>query len=71
MRRGYEGLVELLVLISVDGHASKIKIQTSTGHSILDKQAVKTIKKWTFVPRTHHGKPVEAWVMVPVRFKLN
>ncbi len=69
-KRGYEGLVELLVLISIDGQPSQIKIQTSTGHKVLDQQAVKTIKRWKFAPRRDNGIPIETWVMVPIRFKL-
>jgi protein TonB len=69
-KRGYEGLVELLVLISIDGQPSQIKIQTSTGHKVLDQQAVKTIKRWKFTPRRDNGIPIETWVMVPIRFKL-
>lgn len=69
-KKGYEGLVELLVLISVDGRASQIKIKKSTGYNILDKQAIKSIQKWTFNPPINDGQIVDAWVMIPIRFKL-
>ncbi len=70
-KRGYEGLIELFVLISIDGRASHIKIKKSTGHKMLDKQAIKTVKKWTFEPRKNNGQAIETWVMIPMRFKLN
>ena len=69
-KRGYEGLVELLVLISVDGRASQVKIKKSTNYSILDKQATKTVQKWVFKPRRSNGQAIETWVIVPIRFKL-
>ncbi len=69
-KKGYEGLVELLVLISVDGRASQVKIKKSTGYSILDKQAIKTVQKWTFKSRRDNGQTIATWVMVPIRFKL-
>jgi periplasmic protein TonB len=70
-KRGYEGLVELKVLISVDGQVAQIKIHKSAGYAILDRQAVRTVKKWKFIPRKNNDQAIETWVMIPIRFKLN
>ena len=70
-KRGYEGLVELKVLISVDGEVAQIKIHKSAGYTILDRQAVRTVEKWKFIPRKNNGQTIETWVMIPIRFKLN
>ena len=70
-KRGYEGLVELKVLISIDGQISQIKIHKSAGYAILDRQAMRTVKKWKFIPRKNNGQATETWVMIPIRFKLN
>ncbi|MFH2091719.1 MAG: energy transducer TonB [Pseudomonadota bacterium] len=70
-KKGYEGLVELKVLISIDGQVSEIKIHKSAGYAILDHQAIKTVKKWLFEPRKNNDQAIETWVMIPIRFKLN
>ena len=69
-KRGHQGLVELKVLISVQGKVSQIAIEKSSGFKGLDKKALKTIKNWIFQPRKENGKPVDTWVIVPIRFKL-
>jgi len=70
-KKGYEGRVELRVLISVDGQVSEIKIHKSAGYATLDHQAVKTVKKWIFIPRKKNGLATGTWVIIPIRFKLN
>jgi protein TonB len=71
MKKGYEGLVELKVLISVKGQPAQTKLYKSSGYAILDRQAVKTVGKWGFIPRKDNGQAIETWVIIPIRFKLN
>jgi len=69
-KRGYQGKVILLVIVSKTGTAKKVIISKSCGYSILDKAALKAIQQWLFYPGTRNGKPVEMSVSVPIRFDL-
>ncbi|MFH2061323.1 MAG: energy transducer TonB [Pseudomonadota bacterium] len=70
-KRGYHGVVELMVLVSEKGKVSSLKILKSSGYKSLDRQAVKTVKNWLFEPGKKNGSPQEMWVKIPVRFELN
>src|SRR5690606_9948978 len=50
LRRGYEGKVLLRVQVSAEGLAKTVEIAQSSGRDILDEAAVKTVRKWRFVP---------------------
>ncbi|MBW2047240.1 MAG: energy transducer TonB [Deltaproteobacteria bacterium] len=69
-KRGYQGTVLLKVLVGRDGRVRELRVQTSSGHSILDRAAVKAVKQWIFEPGTVGNERVEMWVRVPVRFEL-
>lgn len=71
IRRGHEGTVTLLVKVLPDGSVGGIEIFKSSGHPILDRSALKTVRKWRFRPGTRMGKPVAMKVKVPVVFRLN
>lgn len=68
--RGYEGRTLFRVEVFETGKVGRIEITTSSGFEILDTAALKSVKKWTFVPGTKNGKKIRQWVMVPVRFDL-
>ncbi len=69
-RRGYQGEVVLHVLVDSRGIVSQIEIKATSGHGILDKTALATVKRWQFFPATIGGKPVAMWVDVPIDFRL-
>ena len=69
-RRGYQGEVVLHVLVDSRGSVSEIEIKATSGHSILDRTALATVKRWQFFPATIGGKPVAMWVDVPIDFRL-
>ncbi|MFH1293525.1 MAG: energy transducer TonB, partial [Pseudomonadota bacterium] len=69
-RRGYEGVVMLSVKVLVDGNVGELRIKGTSGHSILDRAAVKAVKKWKFKPAFRGEVPVPMWVEVPVRFVI-
>ena len=69
-RRGLEGLVLINVLIDITGHVVDLKLTQSSGHTILDKAALKSVKNWNFTPGNKGNTPLEMWVTVPVHFKL-
>jgi len=69
-KRGYQGTVELEVLISEKGTVSSIKIFKSSGHKSLDQQALISVKKWLFEPGKKNGIIQEMCVRIPVKFEL-
>ncbi|WP_457553035.1 TonB family protein [Desulfobacula sp.] len=69
-KRGYQGIVELKVLVSKKGIVTAIKIFKSSKHKSLDQKAVATVKKWLFEPGKKNGVAQKMWVKIPVRFEL-
>ncbi len=69
-RLNWEGVVQLKVLVSPTGQAIEVLLHQSSGRRSLDDAALNTVKKWTFSPAKKGSTPVEAWVLVPIEFKL-
>jgi len=69
-RNGEEGTVTLRVLVSVDGAPREVALERSSGSPILDAAALATVKNWRFSPARRGGEPQEAWVLVPIVFRL-
>ena len=65
-----EGVVTLRVLVTPQGRAKTLSVEHSSGSSRLDDEALKTVRRWKFLPARQAGNPVEAWVLVPVTFSL-
>ena len=69
-RRGYEGTTILEVLVNREGRVDEVRLSSSSGHSVLDRAAKSSVKKWIFVPAVRDNKKVEMWVKIPIRFQL-
>lgn len=69
-RRHEEGTVLLRVYVSASGLPEKIELNMSSGWPRLDQAALDTVRNWRFVPANQGGKPVTAWVNVPINFSL-
>ena len=65
-----EGVVTLRVLVSAQGKAKQLDVEQSSGFDRLDDEALKTVRKWNFLPARRGGEAIEAWVLVPVTFAL-
>ncbi len=65
-----EGLVVLRVRISAEGRPLEIALRRSSGYGVLDRAALRAVRRWTFVAATRGGRPVASWMDVPVRFRL-
>jgi len=70
-RRGLQGTVMLKVLVDASGSVADVRLAASSGHSILDRAAMNSVRSWSFSPGLSGGRPRQMWVMVPVRFALN
>lgn len=69
-RLGEEGKVVLRVLVSPQGMAETVELQSASGSQRLDDAALNTVKNWRFVPARRGETPVQSWVLVPITFRL-
>jgi protein TonB len=69
-KRREEGEVVLRVRVDAKGQPVTVNIQTSSGHSRLDRAASSAVQKWRFVPANQGGVNIPAWVVVPIQFNL-
>ena len=69
-RLGHEGLVMLNVRVSAEGLCISVTVTRSSGHTILDREAVRAVKGWRFKPAMKAGVPVEGEMQIPIRFLL-
>ncbi len=66
----WEGTVRVRVLVAATGAVQDIRVAASSGQSTLDRAALETLRRWRFSPAYLAGRPVTAWVTVPVVFQL-
>lgn len=66
LRRGVKGTVVVQAFVGTNGRVRSAKVATSVPE--LDRAALDAVKRWTFRPAQSQGRPVEAWLSVPVRF---
>ena len=50
LKRGYEGILKIKILISKNGSVSDVKVIKSSGYTILDKSGIDAAKKSRFYP---------------------
>jgi protein TonB len=66
-KMGWEGKVIVSFIISSGGNARDIMLSKSSGHEILDDNALKAVRIAAPFPKP----PVEAQIIVPVLYRLN
>ncbi|CQR72072.1 transport protein TonB [Sporomusa ovata DSM 2662] len=67
---GWEGTVRVRVLILENGIVGDSAIVQNSGYDSIDQSAINGLRRWRFSPAYKGGRPVPAWVVVPVIFKL-
>ncbi|ANQ83759.1 putative TonB protein [Azoarcus olearius] len=65
-----EGTVMLRVQVTAEGLPGQIEINRSSGFERLDSAARAAVARWRFVPARQGDRAIEAWVLVPLVFKL-
>jgi len=65
-----QGTSIIRVLVSPEGRAKSVAVDTGSGVQLLDDAAVEAVQQWSFVPARQGDKPIAAEVNVPVRFHL-
>lgn len=68
--KGQEGLVLLSVVVDKYGHAENVELKQSSGFFLLDKSALKAVKKWKFNPGKMGFLASESKLVVPIRFRI-
>ncbi|MCW8886265.1 MAG: TonB family protein [Motiliproteus sp.] len=69
-RRGEQGTVWLRILLDSAGVIKNLMVKSSSGFDRLDKSALEAAAKWKFKPAVVDGSGRDAWLEVPVHFKL-
>ncbi|NSL57010.1 energy transducer TonB [Uliginosibacterium aquaticum] len=67
---GEEGTVFVYVLVGKSGDPVEVKISKSSGFKALDDSAISAVKSWKFSPARNKGQPIEAWLNIPIAFKI-
>lgn len=69
-RLGEEGKVLLKVRVTAQGLPASIDIEKTSGFERLDEAARRVVARWRFVPAKQGDQPVDAWIIVPIAFRL-
>ena len=71
MRAKIQGTVWLEAIVLPDGSVGNVQITRSLDPTFgLDQEAIKTVKRWKFVPGTRQGQPVPVLVEIEMTFTL-
>jgi protein TonB len=68
---GITGTVLVRARVTPDGSTEETRLWRSSGHALLDAAAMAAVRRWAFEPASVEGRRVEAWVEVPVHFRLH
>lgn len=69
-RNGEQGTVTLRVLVDREGMPASVAVEKTSGFAPLDNAAREAVRAWRFAPARRGNQAVEAWVLVPVVFRL-
>ncbi|MBI1852579.1 MAG: energy transducer TonB [Planctomycetes bacterium] len=69
-RNGWQGVVRVRACVARDGSCADARVEESSGFDALDRAALDAVRRWRFRPATCDGEPIEADVIVPIRFAL-
>jgi protein TonB len=71
IRLRQNGIVTLRIALGADGSIGDVRIEKSSGSSLLDDAAVAWVKThWRYRPATENGTPVASTALAAVRFDL-
>lgn len=68
---GQEGTAMVRVKLDHAGNPAEVSLLESSGYALLDHAAIRAARGWQFEPERRGGRPVAAFVHIPVRFALN
>lgn len=66
-----EGTTQLEVTVDAQGKVQRAVVSESSGHSLLDDEALKAVKRWRFTPaKSQSGASTNDRIFVPITFRL-
>jgi len=65
-----EGKVGIVAEVLPSGKAGRVRLESSSGHDLLDQSALETVKQWQFTPARKDGVIVTQVVRIPINFNL-
>ena len=68
--KGFQGEVVLKVEVLSSGLVGQVEVKKSSGHEILDRSALSTVKQWKFFPAKRGESAIAFWVNIPIKFQL-
>ena len=69
-KNNLSGSVVLRVKVAATGVVEEIVVKTSSGHKVLDQEAIRQLKTAKFNPKTIQGRPEESSLDVVINFKI-
>ncbi len=69
-KNNWEGVTVLKVLIQANGRIGAVTVLESSGYQLLDKSAVKAVKKWRYQPAFKDGTAIVCQAQVRIKFVL-
>jgi len=66
---GVEGEVRVWFHVDEKGIVRDVRIGVSSGHSELDRIALRVARCSRFVPALNRGVPVPVWIQLPIAFR--
>jgi TonB family protein len=68
--QGWQGRVIVRLKILANGTVESGTVHQSSGHQLLDDNAINAASQWTFEPAKNGGFPVATTVNIPIQFDL-
>ncbi len=65
-----QGVVKIRIKLDYRGDPMDVAVLSSSGYALLDHAAIRAARKWRFEPEIRNGRPVIAFVEMPVEFVL-
>lgn len=70
-RHGWQGQVRVGLTVESDGHLSELRILSSSGYAILDRDALQTLTRIGVLPQTHARLDGQSYrLQLPVVYRL-
>lgn len=69
-RKREQGIVELLLIVGIDGRVETISVSRSSGFERLDKAALAAVRKWRWSPTMRDGSATKVRGTVEIPFVL-
>lgn len=71
VRQGWQGTVLLRVRVLANGRVESVEVKQTSGKKVLDDEAMRTVKRWSFEPAKRGATPIDGWATVPIEFVLD